>query len=320
MNALVLCGTNNLFTCECDDSVVRQCSIKGKVIKTEKNYYNPLAPGDFVEIEIDPINDEKGQVLNLVPRKNTFARWNIKGNAPQLLASNLDYLILVTTPDEPPFRPRFIDRELIQAEIAGITPVIVVNKFDLDAGSDKKFLERLEVWKGLGYRVITLSAKTGYGVQELVSVIAGKTCAFVGQSGVGKSSLVNILDSSRDLRTGELSKKYGKGQHTTTKGSLMHLVLDPKFTGGKENVTSSIIDTPGIRRFILNEIDSGEVEFYFKEFKPFLGQCKFGASCSHLTEPGCKIIEAVKENKIYSDRYESWKRIVSEIKTGNYDD
>ena len=109
MEGCVLAGTNNLFTVECSDNVVRNCTIKGKVLKSEKEFYNPIAPGDVVQIEIDPLNDAKGQIISLNQRKNTFLRWNVKGRCPQLLASNLDYLILVTTPDEPPFRPRFID-------------------------------------------------------------------------------------------------------------------------------------------------------------------------------------------------------------------
>ena len=114
MKGLIIAGTNNLFTVECDDEKTRLCTIKGKVLKSDKEFYNPLAPGDFVEIEIDSLNDEKGQIITLQERKNTFLRWNVKGRCPQLLASNLDYLILVTTPCEPPFRPRFIDRALAQ--------------------------------------------------------------------------------------------------------------------------------------------------------------------------------------------------------------
>jgi len=131
MNGTVIAGTNNLFTVECEDEVTRLCSIKGKVIKSDKEFYNPIAPGDMLEIEADPMNEKKGQVLSIMPRKNTFLRWNVKGRCPQLLACNLDYLILVTTPDEPPFRPRFTDRALAQAEHQGITPVIVCNKWDL---------------------------------------------------------------------------------------------------------------------------------------------------------------------------------------------
>ena len=131
MQGTVLAGTNNVFEVECDDGVIRSCSIKGKVLKSEKEYYNPLAPGDIVEIEADSIDEDKGQITALVPRKNEFVRWNVKGRCPQLLAANVDYMILVTTPCEPPFRPRFIDRELAQAEMLGLTPVIVCNKYDL---------------------------------------------------------------------------------------------------------------------------------------------------------------------------------------------
>ena len=129
MEGLIIAGTNNLFSIECDDGQMRNCTIKGKVLKSDKQFYNPIAPGDRVQIEIDPINESKGQVLSVLPRRNTFLRWNVKGRCPQLLACNLDYLILVCTPDEPPFRPRFIDRALAQAEHQGITPVVVCNKW-----------------------------------------------------------------------------------------------------------------------------------------------------------------------------------------------
>ena len=109
MKGTVIAGTNNLFKVECEDEITRNCTIKGKVIKTEKEYYNPIAPGDLVEIEPDELNDEKGQIISLEERRNTFLRWNVKGRCPQLLASNLDYLILVCTPDQPPFRPRFTE-------------------------------------------------------------------------------------------------------------------------------------------------------------------------------------------------------------------
>ncbi|MCQ2611903.1 MAG: ribosome small subunit-dependent GTPase A [Treponema sp.] len=320
MNGLVLSGTNNTFSCECDDGVLRNCSIKGKQLKSDTKYYNPIAPGDKVEIEEDPLNQEKGQIVELLPRKNTFLRYNIKGRAPQLLASNLDYLILVTTPDEPPFRPRFIDRELIQAEHQGITPVILVNKYDVEGAQDPDFQERLTTWESLGYQVLRVSAKTGEGLVEFANLLTNHLSAFVGQSGVGKSSLVNVLDNTCVLKTGSLSKKYGKGQHTTTKGTLMHIQINEALTGGIQGITADIIDTPGIRRFILNEIPYEDTALYFKEFKPFIGQCKFGASCSHLTEPGCKILEAVYSGVITEERYESWKRISNEIKTGSFED
>ena len=328
MKGLIIAGTNNLFTVECDDEKTRLCTIKGKVLKSDKEFYNPLAPGDFVEIEIDSLNDEKGQIITLQERKNTFLRWNVKGRCPQLLASNLDYLILVTTPCEPPFRPRFIDRALAQAEHQGITPVVVCNKWDLaqsllDEGLTQEYEEietRLKIWEDLGYKVLRISAKTGEGMQEFASLLENHLSAFVGQSGVGKSSLINVMDNSCVLKTGSLSKKYGRGNHTTTKGTLNRIELNTSLTGGVNGRVASIIDTPGIRRFMLHDIDSENLAFYFKEFKPFLGKCSFGMSCTHTHEKGCKIIEAVKNSEISKERYESWKRISEQIKNGTWDD
>ncbi|MCQ2589732.1 MAG: ribosome small subunit-dependent GTPase A [Treponema sp.] len=328
MKGLIIAGTNNLFTVECDDEITRNCTIKGKVLKSDKQFYNPLAPGDVVEIEIDPLNDEKGQILSLEPRKNTFLRWNVKGRCPQLLASNLDYLILVTTPDEPPFRPRFTDRALAQAEHQGITPIVVCNKWDLaeamqEDGRQELYEEiekRLNIWEDLGYKVLRLSAKTGEGMTEFAELLENHLSAFVGQSGVGKSSLINVMDNSCVLRTGSLSKKYGRGSHTTTKGTLIHLTLNETLTEGVQGRKANIIDTPGIRRFVLDDIEAGDVALYFREFEPFVGKCKFGLNCKHLTEPECAVRQAVEDGYITEERYDSWARISEEIRTGSWSD
>ena len=328
MKGTVIAGTNNLFTVECEDDVIRNCTIKGKVLKSDREYYNPIAPGDIVEVEADKINDEKGQVISLLPRKNTFLRWNVKGRCPQLLASNLDYLILVTTPDEPPFRPRFTDRALAQAEYQGLTPIIVCNKWDLaeimqsDGRADQfeKIDRRLNIWEDLGYKVLRISAKTGEGMPEFTSILENHLSAFVGQSGVGKSSLVNVLDNSCVLKTGSLSKKYGRGNHTTTKGTLIHLTLNETLTEGIQHLQADIIDTPGIRRFVLDDIKAEDLAMYFREFEPFVGKCKFGMGCKHITEPGCAILKAVEDGDISEERYDSWRRISEEIRTGSWMD
>ena len=328
MEGLIIAGTNNTFTVECDDQLTRNCTIKGKVLKSDKRFYNPLAPGDQVTVEPDPINEQKGQILNVLERKNTFLRWNVKGRCPQLLASNLDYLILVCTPDEPPFRPRFIDRALAQAEHQGITPVIVCNKWDLaelmqtDGREEEydKIDRRLSIWSDLGYKVLRLSAKTGEGMQQFAELLENHLSAFVGQSGVGKSSLINVMDNSCVLKTGSLSKKYGRGSHTTTKGNLIHLTLNESLLDGIKGRKADIIDTPGIRRFVLDDIQAEEVEMYFKEFEPYIGKCKFGLGCRHDTEPGCAVQKAVEDGIITPERYDSWKRISEEIRTGSWED
>ncbi|MBQ8012834.1 MAG: ribosome small subunit-dependent GTPase A [Treponema sp.] len=326
LEGTVLSGSNNVFEIECDDTdddgnhILRSCSFKSKRLKVETKYYNPLAPGDRVQIEIEDSEDEKGQILSLVPRKNAFIRWNIKGRAPQLLAANLDYIILVTTPGEPDFRPRFIDRELVQAEYQNLTPIIVVNKYDLPEAQDPDFQNRLSIWEEIGYKVLRISAKTGEGLPELAELITGKLSALVGQSGIGKSSMVNVLDNSCVLKTGSLSKKYGKGSHTTTKGTLMHIHLNESIVGGIQNVYASIIDTPGVRRFVLNDIAADELALYFPEMEKLVGKCKFGTNCAHESEPGCKILEAVEAGLISEERFESFRRIREEIITGNWED
>lgn len=326
LQGTVLNGSNNTFEIECDDKdedgnpIIRDCTFKSKRLKLDTKYYNPLAPGDRVEIEIEDYEDEKGQILSLVPRKNEFVRWNVKGRAPQLLAANLDYIILVTTPDEPPFRPKFIDRELAQAEFENLTPIILVNKYDLPASQDSDFQNRLSIWEDLGYKVLRISAKTGEGLPELAELITGKLSALVGQSGIGKSSLVNVLDSTCVLKTGSLSQKYGKGTHTTTKGSLMHIRLNESIVNGMPNVFASIIDTPGVRRFCLDGIAAEDLQLYFREIKPFVGQCKFGMSCNHENEPDCAVQKALEEGKISQERYESFLSIKNQIETGSWED
>lgn len=379
MQGLILNGTKNVFEVECDDGITRNCAIKGKVLKASENYYNPLAPGDQVVLDSDSIEEDKALICDLLPRKNEFVRWNVKKRQPQILATNLDYLLIVTTPDEPPFRPRFVDRALAQAEYENLVPIIVCNKYDLVSGQGKssrtnladfddtsdafsgesgdfmsqvaqeslsegdgqflgtsenpqnprnkrkffnlgeQFEKQLQIWESVGYRVIRSSARTGEGIEELAHLIENKLSAFVGQSGVGKSSIINVLDNNVVLKTGSLSQKYGRGCHTTTKGSLIHLNLDEALVGGRKGATANIIDTPGVRRFLLHDISPENLAFYFRDFKPFLGKCNFGMSCSHIHESGCAIKEAVQSGKIAPERYESWLRIVEEMKSGDFE-
>lgn len=312
IEGLVLGGTNNHFEVEAGDGQCRICQIKGKVLKASEGYYNPLAPGDRVMILPDGTDPRRGMIQSLVPRTNHFVRLNQKGNAPQLLGANLDLVLIVTTPAEPPFRPRFVDRALIQADAEHIEPVIVVNKADL--GLDEDTVERVTDWERLGYTVLQVSAKTGSGMDALKSRISGRLSAFVGQSGVGKSSLINALDARLTLRTGSLSEKYDRGTHTTTRGMLFHMPLS------ENGEKADVIDTPGVRRFVLHDIPAADLALYFREMEPLVGSCSWGASCSHEHEPGCKILEAVYAGIIHEQRYESWRRIREEIETGSWAD
>lgn len=323
MQGTVLAGSNNFFEVECTDKAVRTCSIKGKVLKSDVHYYNPLAPGDTVELEADALDANKAQITGIVPRKNAFVRWNVKGRCPQLLASNIDFILLVTSPDLPPFRPRFIDRALAQIEYLNLNPVIICNKYDLMEENEQPLTfveERLCIWEGLGYRTLRLSAKTGEGMTELSALLENHLSVLVGQSGVGKSSLINVLDDSCVLKTGSLSKKYGRGSHTTTKGSLIRLTLNTALTGGRIGCAASIIDTPGIRRFVTHGIDAADLALYFRELKPLVGRCAFGMSCTHSGEKGCAITDAVRNGGVSRERYDSWFRIRKQMQDGSWDD
>lgn len=283
-----------------------ECRIKGKVLKSSENFYNPFAPGDWVVLE-----HQKGSscamILSLEKRKNLFSRFNQKEESSQLLAANVDLVLCLCTPVSPPFRPRFIDRVLLQADIAGIEAAVICNKIDLEY-DDINVDERLEEYKHIGYKVLFVSAKTGEGLDDLRTLIEGKTSVLTGQSGVGKSSLINALLPGLNIREGGLNEKYDRGVHTTTMSFMVEI-----------SESTRLIDTPGVRLFIPDGIKAEELIFHMKEFSPLAGKCSFGLSCSHRTEPGCKIMEGVAAGVIHEDRYESFLRIFDDLK-GNISD
>jgi len=294
-----------------EGSACYECRIKGKILKTESETYNPAAPGDWVTIEPEEISDNslcdavpRAMVLSVEQRRNFYSRYNQKGSSSQILAANADLVLCVCSPLSPPFRPRFIDRVLLQAEIAGIEAAVICNKIDISR-DDPDVNERLEEYSRIGYKVFFVSAKTGEGIKQLYEEIKGKICVLTGQSGTGKSSIVNSLNPDLRIKEGQINEKYDRGVHTTT----MPVMYD--LSGLKENTL--IIDTPGVRRFIPDRIDADEVINYMREFAPLSGKCSFGASCSHRTEVGCKILEAVNAGVIHEDRYESFIRIIDDL-------
>jgi ribosome biogenesis GTPase len=295
-----------------------ECRIKGKILKGVESYYNPLAPGDRVNIETDPANPGTGLVTALEERRNIFTRMNQKSlgtnrsAASQILAANVDLIFCVTSSASPPFRPRFLDRALLQAEASGIQAVILCNKYDLVEGSTEKLdldvEERLEDFKRIGYRILRISAKTGEGIEELRTLVRG-TSLFLGQSGVGKSSIVNALLPAPLARVGAMNEKYDRGNHTTTMSWMIELPAED----GRAGTGGYLIDTPGMRRFVPDGIEAGDLILYMREFASLAGSCTYGLSCSHRTEPGCKILEAVDAGAIHEDRYESFLRIREEL-------
>jgi ribosome biogenesis GTPase len=310
LKGLVIRGSRNVLTVrvETEDEGAKEleCRIKGKVLKSGENFYNPLAPGDWVTVERQK-KSKAALILSLEKRRNIFCRFNQKEAASQLLAANVDLVLCLCTPVSPPFRPRFIDRVLLQADAAGIDALVICNKIDLEY-DDADIDERLEDFKRIGYKVLNLSAKTGEGMDELRREIEGKTSVLTGQSGVGKSSLLNILQPGLNIREGRLNEKYDRGIHTTTMSFMVELA------GG-----TRLIDTPGVRLFIPDGIKAEEIILHMKEFASLAGKCSFGLSCSHKTESGCKIMEAVTAGVIHEDRYESFLRMREDIE-GNISD
>ncbi|MBN1647424.1 MAG: ribosome small subunit-dependent GTPase A [Spirochaetales bacterium] len=290
-------GINNIYSVKTDTGIF-ECRIKGKQLEEESRNYNPLAPGDFVEIECDPIEPQRGLVVNRIERKNRFVRLNKKTNSPQIIAANVDNILCIASVASPPFRPRFVDRVLVSAHNE-IPVLIVLNKTDL--GIDDLDKARLECYRDLSYQVFEISLKNMSGINTLLEQIRGKRTVLLGQSGVGKSSLCNCISPELSLKIGGINRKYNRGNHTTCYSALYQWDND-----------SEIIDTPGIRELEIYGIESKDLPFYFREFTAYTDKCQYTA-CTHTHEPGCAIKDALSRKLIHTDRYESYVRIFEEL-------
>jgi ribosome biogenesis GTPase len=297
-NGVVLFGANNIYTVLIDGKNV-MCRIKGKVLHEDEHSYNPVAAGDTVKVMPDPLSAAQGWITARGERKNGLIRWNKKKKSPQIIAANVDCLAAVCSFQSPPFRPRFLDRLIILGQLEGIAPVIVANKCDLE--TDDETEDRLSAYEKNGYRIIRSSVKTGQGIDELLSVIRGKCTVFAGQSGVGKSSLLNVIEPELKLKVGEISSKYDRGIHTT--GYSIMVTLDDH---------TRFIDTPGIRECFIYNLDPDQLRFYFPEFAQPSKECGY-SSCMHTTEPDCKVRVYAEQGRIHPDRYESYLRILQTL-------
>ncbi len=304
MTGTIYWGINNIFSVRGEGESVNQplweCRIKGKVLRDAEDEYNPLSPGDHVDFAPDEDHPGKGMILARRPRRNAYSRWNKKRSCPQTLAANLDLLVLVTSPVSPPFRPRFLDRALLMAGREDLPVLLAVNK--CDQGLPAEVEDRLAVYQDLGIEVHLCSSLTGEGIEELQEHLKGSTTALVGQSGVGKSSLLNVLHAGSRQKVGELSAKYNRGNHTTN-FSLYH----PWADGG------GIIDTPGVRELEVFGVAADQLAFSWPEFAPYLGQCGFNL-CSHTQEPGCAVIRALEAGDIHPDRWDNYVKLFQELK------
>ena len=292
MEGIVLRSINNIYSVRDGEGNVYSCRIKGKQLAQAKGEYNPIVVGDVVDFTVSDSSSSEGLVTFRHDRKSEFSRWNDKRSLNQTICSNMDVVVCVCSVESPPFRPRFIDRVI--ACCRSVPVMIVLNKCDILLTEDE--LERFELYTKLGYQTASVSAETGENVERFVKMLEGKKAAFVGQSGVGKSSLINRILGT-DQRVGDLNAKYNRGNHTTNHA----LMLDgPDFT---------LIDTPGFREISVPHDDPHLVAQSFPEFVKASAKCAYDG-CLHISEPDCEVRRLVEKGKINADRYESYLRML----------
>ena len=292
MEGIVLRSINNIYSVRDGEGNVYSCRIKGKQLAQAKGEYNPIVVGDVVDFTVSDSNSSEGLVTFRHDRKSEFSRWNDKRSLNQTICANMDVVVCVCSVESPPFRPRFIDRVI--ACCRSVPVMIVLNKCDILLTEDE--LERFELYKKLGYQTASVSAETGENVERFVKMLEGKKAAFVGQSGVGKSSLINRILGT-DQRVGDLNAKYNRGNHTTNHA----LMLDgPGFT---------LIDTPGFREISVPHDDPHLVAHSFPEFVKASAKCAYDG-CLHISEPDCEVRRLVEKGKINADRFESYLRML----------
>lgn len=294
-----------------DDGQTVACKIKGNFRLKGIRTTNPVAVGD--RVTITGTNDETNYITAIEPRRNYIIRkaTNLSKQG-HILAANLDQVCLVVTLFHPVTSTTFIDRFLTTAEAYRVPAVIVINKIDILEGDDEA-LEYLDavayLYESIGYPVVKLSARTGEGIDTLRSMLDGKTTLFSGNSGVGKSTLINDLIPGLDLATAEISDTHDTGMHTTTFSEMFEI---PGLSAG-----SYIIDTPGVKGFGTLEFDRHEVSHFFPEIFKIGAGCRYG-DCTHTHEPGCAVREALEDHRIAESRYTSYLSILDDSAEDKY--
>jgi ribosome biogenesis GTPase len=283
-SGFVVASFGRQFTVELQDGTLITCVTRGK--RTD------LACGDHVNVALT--GSDQGVIETIAPRTSLFYRSDVQRE--KLIAANVTQIVIVLAV-APPFHAELLDRCLAAAEEAGIPALLALNKMDLPTAPAA--LHGLDLYRGLGYAVLPLAAKID--IAPLRERLANHTSVLVGQSGMGKSTIINRLLPGAAARVGELSAALGGGRHTTTHARLYHL-----------DVASHIIDSPGLQEFGLVHVEPESLAHDFVEFRPHLGQCKFN-DCKHLTEPGCAITAAVERGEIAAPRLASYRTLVSQL-------
>lgn len=306
MKGLVIKNTGSNYVVLTDDGREVSCKIKGNFRLKGIRTTNPVAVGDIVVIT-DTAGGEMPYIISIEPRRNYIIRKasNLSKQG-HILAANLDQVCLVVTLFHPVTSTTFIDRFLATAEAYRVPAVLVINKVDLleDDPEALEYLDAIEyLYSSIGYKVCRVSARTGEGVEALRSLLDGKVTLLSGNSGVGKSTLINRLIPGLDVATAEISETHDTGMHTTTFSEMFAV---PDSAPG-----TYIIDTPGVKGFGTLEFDRHEVGHFFPEIFRESASCRFG-DCTHTHEPGCAVKQALDEQRISQSRYASYLSILDD--------
>lgn len=302
MQGRVIKSTGSWYHVRLDDGTILPCRIKGKLRLINRRTTNPVNIGDLVEVdtaEADPVISE------VLPRSNYIIRQSARNRtAEHIIAANLDQAMVMATVAMPRTSTGFIDRFLVTASAYHVPSVLIFNKIDLYNPSETAILGDLTAtYTNAGFSVVVTSAETGTGVETVRQLLKDKITLLAGHSGVGKSSLINRIDPSLDLKTAAIAGFNQKGRHTTTFAEMIEL------PGG-----GFIIDTPGIKEFGILDFEAQEVAQYFPEMAMLLPQCRFN-NCLHINEPGCAVKEGVESGTVSGGRYQNYLSIVNEIMT-----
>ena len=310
MKGLVYKSTGSWYTVKDETGRFWNARMKGIFKIDEITSTNPVSVGDQVEIETESETENTTLITKIYDRKNYINRQSPRVKYQHhIVAANIDQSLLLATLKEPRTSQGFIDRFLAASEMYHVPSMIVFNKSDLHKKKeDEKFEHLKKMYEQIGYQVFLISVKNNTGIEEVKKGLQGKITLISGHSGVGKSSLLNIIFPEINLKTKDISGWSGKGQHTTTFAEMFDL---PPAGGGK------IIDTPGMREFGLVDISKQELSHYFPEMRARLVNCQFN-NCLHINEPGCAIKEAVIEGEINEDRYVSYVSILDSIEEKSY--
>lgn len=301
MTGTVYKSTGSWYLVKSEEGQFFNCRIKGKFrIKGIKST-NPVAVGDRVEFSADEKGGEsEGVIHEIHDRDNYIIRKSVNlSKQTHIIASNIDLVFLLVTLNNPPTFTTFIDRFLVTAEAYGIKAILLFNKVDTyteDELGEVKYLAAL--YRKIGYQCLGISAKTGKNVEQVKELMTGKTSMFSGHSGTGKSTLVNAIEPSLDLKTSKISDQHKQGQHTTTFAEMFDLGFGAR-----------IIDTPGIKGFGVVDMEKEELSDYFPEFFERKQHCKFN-NCLHIDEPQCAVKEALEEGEVAWSRYKSYLQIL----------